>query len=286
MDLFVTALNSGSNGNCYYIGNKEEAVLVDVGISCREVERRMNRLKLPLDKVKALFISHEHSDHCRGIKILSKKHNLPIYITEGTLQRTDLNSENPLINLITSNQPVMIGNLSVTAFPKFHDANDPQSFVIKYHDLCVGVFTDIGISCEQVIKHFKCCHAIFLESNYDDHMLQTGNYPYHLKRRITNGRGHLSNKQALELFLEHKPDFMSHVFLSHISKENNDLSLVYNLFQSHAEDVKVVLTSRTTEIDVFRISSQKETREQNFFSLEAEIDFLYGRPGSQLGLAF
>lgn len=255
MDLFVTALNSGSNGNCYYVGNQKEAVLIDVGISCREVERRLNRLKLPLENVKALFISHEHSDHCRGIKVFSKKHNLPVYLTKGTLERTDLDPDNPLVQELLTNQPVIIGNLSVTAFPKFHDANDPQSFVVKYNDICVGVLTDIGAPCEHVIKHFKCCHAVFLETNYDTQMLATGNYPYHLKRRVSSDRGHLSNQQALDLFLEHKPDFMSHIFLSHISKDNNDLSLLYNLFHAHAKDVKVVLTSRTSEIDVFKISS-------------------------------
>lgn len=286
MDLFVTALNSGSNGNCYYVGNDDEAVLIDVGISCREVERRMKRLNLPLDKVKALFISHEHADHCRGIKVLIKKYNFPVYITLGTLQRTDLNPESPLINIIFPDQPVTIGNLSVTAFPKFHDANDPQSFVIKYKEVCVGVFTDIGFPCQHVIKHFKCCHAVFLEANYDDHMLQTGNYPYHLKRRITSGKGHLSNKQALELFLEHKPGFMSHIFLSHISKENNSLSLVYDLFQSNAGAVKIVLTSRTSEINVFKISAKDLSSDEKYTSDKNHINLLRENAGTQLGLTF
>jgi phosphoribosyl 1,2-cyclic phosphodiesterase len=285
MDLFVTALNSGSNGNCYYVGNEEEAVLVDVGISCREVEKRMNRLKLPLAKIKALFISHEHSDHCRGIKILSKKHNLPIFITTGTLQRTDLDPENPLIRILFPYQPVTIGKLVITAFPKFHDANDPQSFVIKYNDVCVGVFTDIGIPCDHVIKHFKCCNAVFLESNYDTHMLASGHYPYHLKRRINGEKGHLSNQQALDLFKQHKPAFMSHIFLSHISKENNDLSLVYNLFQSHAEGVKIVLTSRTTEIDVFKISPDRTVAE-NKVHKKMILAVLQPASGTQLGFAF
>ncbi len=285
MDLFVTALNSGSNGNCYYVGNEEEAVLVDVGISCREVEKRMNRLKLPLAKIKALFISHEHSDHCRGIKILSKKYNLPIFITTGTLQRTDLDPENPLIRILSPYQPVTIGKLVITAFPKFHDANDPQSFVIKYNDVCVGVFTDIGIPCDHVIKHFKCCNAVFLESNYDTHMLASGNYPYHLKRRINGEKGHLSNQQALDLFKQHKPAFMSHIFLSHISKENNDLSLVYNLFQSHAEGVKIVLTSRTTEIDVFKISPDRTFAENKVYK-KTNLAVLQPASDSQLGFAF
>lgn len=258
MSLYVTSLNSGSNGNCYYIGNEEEAVLVDVGISCREVEKRMKRLELPISKVKALFISHEHADHCRGIRVLSKKYQLPVYITPDTLKKTDLNPDNPFNVKLTPYGLVNVGRLQVTAFPKFHDANDPQSFVIKYNDICVGVFTDIGAPCEHVIKHFKCCNAIFLEANYDSHMLSTGNYPYYLKRRIDSDKGHLSNKQALDLFIKHRPPFMSHVFLSHISKENNDLSLVYNLFESHADGVKIVLTSRTSETALYRITNHED----------------------------
>jgi phosphoribosyl 1,2-cyclic phosphodiesterase len=255
MKLFVTALNSGSNGNCYYIGNEEEAVLVDAGISCRETEIRMMRLGLSMKKVKALFISHEHSDHVRGVRVLSKKYKLPIYITPGTLENAPLDASNPLNIRLIPHEPIKVGNLTVTAFPKSHDALDPQSFIVKYKKLCVGVFTDIGFPCEQVIMHFKYCHAIFLETNYDVQMLEEGNYPNYLKQRISSDKGHLSNKQALELFSSHKPSFMSHVFLSHISKENNSPTLVYDLFKSCAEDTKIVLTSRKAEIPVYEITA-------------------------------
>ncbi|MEO6304221.1 MAG: MBL fold metallo-hydrolase, partial [Bacteroidia bacterium] len=90
MSLFITSLNSGSNGNCYYVGNNSEAVLIDVGISCRETVKRMERLGLTMDKVKAIFISHEHSDHIRGVEVLSKKFKLPVYITNDTLNNSGL----------------------------------------------------------------------------------------------------------------------------------------------------------------------------------------------------
>ena len=141
MSVFITSLNSGSNGNCYYIGNEQEAVLVDVGISCREVEKRMLRLWLSVKKVKAILVSHEHSDHIRGISILAKKHDLPVYITPGTLQYSGLN-----LHRVIFLQPfteVQIGNLSILAFPKFHDARDPHSFVITCNHIRIGVFTDI-----------------------------------------------------------------------------------------------------------------------------------------------
>ena len=253
MSLFVTALNSGSNGNCFYIGNGHEAVLVDAGISCRETERRMQRLDLSMKKVKALFISHEHTDHVRGVRVLAKKHQLPVYSTPGTLVKGHMSEDDPLNRVLTPYQTIAVGGLSVTAFPKYHDAYDPQSFIVRYKDICVGIFTDIGAPCDHVIKHFKCCHAVFLETNYDPDMLQTGRYPYYLKRRITGQYGHLSNQQALELFCEHRSPFMSHLFLSHLSKENNDPDLVYRLFQQHADGVEIVLTSRYEEIPLYRI---------------------------------
>ncbi|HXA02350.1 MAG TPA: MBL fold metallo-hydrolase [Cytophagaceae bacterium] len=264
MKVFVTALNSGSNGNCYYVGNDREAVLIDAGISCRETEKRMKRLELSMDKVKAIFISHEHSDHVRGVHRISKKYNLPVYITPGTLKNSPLEENNPLHVKLVPYEHVQIGNLQVTAFPKFHDAGDPQSFVVGYKELCIGVFTDIGIPCEHVIKHFQSCHAAFLETNYDATMLVEGNYPYYLKQRISSDNGHLSNDQALELFCQHKPAFMSHIFLSHISKENNDLAMVHDLFNAHAGDVEVVLTSREREIPVYEITVEEIPAESLF----------------------
>lgn len=255
MSLFVTALNSGSNGNCFYIGNEREAILVDAGISCRETERRMLRLGLSMKKIKGIFISHEHTDHVRGVKVLSKKYQMPVYSIPGTLVKGHLSEEDPLNRALTPYQSIFVGDLTVTAFPKFHDAFDPQSFVVKYRDTCVGVLTDIGAPCDHVIKHFKCCHAVFLETNYDADMLQTGRYPYYLKRRIASQYGHLSNQQALELFCEHRSSFMSHLFLSHLSKENNDPALVHRLFQQHANGVEIVLTSRYEEIPLYQINS-------------------------------
>lgn len=253
MMLEVTALNSGSNGNCYYVGNENEAVLIDVGISCREVERRMKRLELSLAKVKAIFISHEHADHIRGLRVLSKKHALPVYITPKTLAGSKLHPENPVYVKMRSFQTVQIGKLKITPFHKFHDAADPHSFIIQNEEVCVGVLTDIGRPCENVIRYFKQCHAVFLETNYDIDLLEKGRYPYYLKSRIRGGNGHLSNIEAHKLFLEHKPPFMSHVFLSHMSKDNNDPELVYSLFRQHSNGTEIVLTSRDQEIPVYQV---------------------------------
>lgn len=255
MSLFITSLNSGSNGNCYYIGNEKEAVLVDAGISCREIEKRMKRLNLSMQKIKAVFVSHEHSDHIRGLPSLAKKYQLPVYITTPTLRFGRLYFSTDVVRNFRAHEPVAVGDLTVTAFPKLHDASDPYSFTVSYNNVNVAVLTDIGLPCENVIKHFQQCHAAFLEANYDDEMLDKGNYPYHLKQRIRGERGHLSNKQALELFRKHRPSYMTHLLLSHLSQNNNCPKLVEKLFTEHADGVKMIVASRHQETEVYHITS-------------------------------
>jgi phosphoribosyl 1,2-cyclic phosphodiesterase len=256
MSLYITSLNSGSNGNCYYAGNEENAVLIDAGISCRETEKRMKRLGLSMKNVKAIFISHEHSDHINGIATLAKKYQLPIYVTEETQKQSKLSHNEYLLIPFSAYKAVQVGNLTVTAFPKFHDAIDPHSFIVASSSVRVGIFTDIGAVCKHLIKNFKECHAAFLESNYDEKMLANGSYPYHLKKRISGGQGHLSNVQALQLVMDHKPAFMSHLILSHLSKNNNDPELVQNLFSQKIKDVKIIVASRYEETPVYFINHE------------------------------
>jgi len=255
MSLFIASLNSGSNGNCYYIGNNDEAVLIDAGISCREIEKRMKSLGLQASRLKAVFITHEHTDHINGLPSLVKKYRLPVYITQATYQGAGFLLDPQLIYSFTAFEPVQIGSLSVTAFPKWHDAVDPHSMVISGGGVTVGVFTDIGAACKNVINYFKQCHAVFLESNYDEGLLANGRYPVFLKRRISGGQGHLSNTQALQLFLEHRPAFMTHVFLSHLSRENNTPDIASNLFKQHGNNVQIVHASRNNATPVYHIEA-------------------------------
>ena len=247
MSLFVASLNSGSNGNCYYIGNEEEGVLVDVGISCREVEKRLKRLEIPIPKIKAVFITHEHGDHIHGVTALSKKHRLPVYITHGTALYGNLGLDPALTIPFRPYEPIIIGKLSVSAFPITHDANDPHNFIIANESVTIGIFTDIGFPCYHVTQHFAQCHAAFLESNYDEQMLEFGPYPFQLKNRIRGGKGHLSNRQALKLFLDHRPPFMTHLFLSHLSRNNNSPDIVEELFSGVAQTTTITVLSRERE---------------------------------------
>jgi len=261
MSLYIASLNSGSNGNCYYIGNDCEAVLIDAGLSCRETERRMRRLGLSMDLVKGVFVSHEHDDHIRGLEVLSKRYQLPVYITENTLSEGRLLLEGHLVRSFAASETISIGSLNVLAFSKTHDAIDPHSFVIsaqKKDDahIHVGVFTDIGHVCDNLTRHFKLCHAAFLEANYDEQLLEEGRYPWPLKNRIRGGKGHLSNHQALELFVRHRPAFMSHLLLAHLSQDNNRPELAQNMFEEAASGTQVVVASRYGESEVYAIDGK------------------------------
>lgn len=264
MELYVTAIASGSNGNCYYIGNRKEAVLIDAGISCRETEQRMKRLELSMQKVKAIFISHEHTDHIRGVVRIAKKYQLPVYITPRTLNNAPIDLPPANMIRLVAHVAVHIGGLSITAFPKKHDASDPQSFTISNETTTVGVMTDIGVPCQQVTQHFSKCQAVFLETNYDDQMLAEGTYPYYLKRRVSSDVGHLSNQQAFELFTTHRAQNLSHVFLSHISKDNNHPDKVRDLFLTNAGNTDIILTSRYQETPVYTINSETTISKPRF----------------------
>lgn len=255
MALYTASLNSGSNGNCYYIGNGNEAVLIDAGLSCRETEKRMARLGLKMEALKAVFISHEHSDHIRGLEVLARKHRLPVYITDATLRNGRLNLPPELVHSFEAHVPVQIGELGIIGFPKEHDAADPYSFLVSGNEVNIGVITDIGIACKHVTTYFRQCHAAYLEANYDLTLLDEGRYPVYLKQRIKGGKGHLSNHQALDLFRKHRPEFMSHVFLSHLSKDNNRPQLAADTFMPHAGNTHIIVASRYKETDVFRIES-------------------------------
>ncbi len=257
MALQMASLNSGSNGNCYYIGNEKDAVLIDVGISCREVENRLAKIGLDIHKVRALFVSHEHSDHIKGLARLSNKYQLPVFITEKTAMHGP-HLIRQLSQSFCAEQQITIGSLTVTAFSKMHDANDPHSFIVRYEGVTVGVITDIGIACEKVVHYFRQCHAVFLESNYDEDMLMNGRYPLFLKNRIRSNVGHLSNKQALELFLQHRPPYMTHVVLSHLSKENNTPELAAAVFEAHTNNVSVIVASRYQASEVYTIAAQEQ----------------------------
>lgn len=249
----ICALASGSNGNCYYIGNNEEAVLIDAGLSFKQILRRFESKALDPKKIRALFITHEHGDHVRGARVTGKKLDIPIYMTKGTYDSA-FRTWKPISYIaIENNIPVEVGSFRIYPILKSHDASEPTSFRIEHEGYNIGVFTDIGSPCDNVKNHLRQCHALFLETNYDLQLLKEGPYPYHLKARIDSTVGHLSNVQAFELLSEHAHPQLQCVFLSHLSAENNRPELAAREFKSLESRFQVKLTDRYAAGELYRL---------------------------------
>lgn len=261
MGLRMASLNSGSNGNCYYIGTEDSAVLVDAGISCRETERRMRQLDLHMESVKAIIISHEHGDHIRGVIQLSKRHQLPVYITDMTRRHSRLLIYAHLARSFESGRSFWVDDLEIHPFRKYHDAVDPHSFLIRSQGICVGVFTDLGRVCSSLTEGFSQCHAAFLESNFELDVLENGPYPPFLKERIRGGWGHLSNAEAALLVREHRAPWFSRLVLSHLSARNNHPDLALSHFDFLEGEVAVSVASRHAPTEVWELGASEASPE-------------------------
>jgi phosphoribosyl 1,2-cyclic phosphodiesterase len=254
--LNICAIASGSNGNCYYIGNSQEAILVDSGISARQTIARMLLKNLDPSLIKAIFITHEHADHTCGARVMSKKLKVPVYLTSQTYMAMHPHSRPMAPRFFNPGIQINIGSLHIFPFLKRHDAAEPCSFRIEYKGLQTGVFTDLGSACENVIQHFSQCHVVFLETNYDEKMLWNGHYPWHLKKRIASEYGHLSNDQAFELLARNSGSQLQTVLLSHLSAENNTPDTALKRFSELVNKLNIIVTSRSQAGDVICINSE------------------------------
>lgn len=249
----ICALASGSNGNCYYIGNEENAVLVDAGIHYNMLLDRAEEAGLNVDKIRAVFISHEHTDHVCGAYGISKRLQVPFFFTQKTLNNTCGKYRPPYVKTFVPGDGYDVFGIKVMPFSKRHDASDPCSFLVNVDAHIVGVMTDIGIADDKVVSNFSKCEAVFLESNYDVDMLWKGSYPYYLKNRVASEVGHLSNDQAYELASRYASPQLSCLLLSHISAENNTVEKALSVFAGMPQNVRVLPTSRHNASEVVRL---------------------------------
>lgn len=249
----ISVLSSGSSGNCFYVGNKKEGVLVDAGISCKQISERLEKLKVPIERVKGVFITHEHSDHTRGADVLSRTFGIPVYATERTAEAM-FND----IKIIENKDCVKIGGIEVESFSKSHKAADPVSFSISDGKRRASIITDAGFCCNNVLREIRDADFLCLESNHDIKMLEEGGYPIYLKRWITSDIGHLSNMQAGLAVLEHAPARLKNVILSHISQNNNTPALALKTFNSLIKErsdlrIKTIAPEHGDMTGMFRI---------------------------------
>ena len=249
----ICAVASGSNGNCYYIGNHENAILVDAGVNCKQILSKMKLSGLSPSKLRGIFITHEHNDHVCGVRVLAKKLDIPVFMTKGTYQGLYLTNRPDAVRLIESDQSIDLCSFIIHPVLKNHDGKEPTSFRVEHQGINIGIFTDIGSPCDNVTAHLKVCDALFLESNYDEKMLWGGSYPPHLKERVASDVGHLSNLQAAELLEEHAAEHLKVVLLSHLSGENNTPEIAYQAVKHLEDRFQIIVTSRKQPSEVITV---------------------------------
>lgn len=220
-DLAICVLASGSKGNATYISDGETAVLIDAGLSGIELDRRLTSRGLAADQLDAIIVTHEHTDHVRGVGVLSRRYKLPVYINRKTQ-----NASHQLGNLHATRPfecgaTFHINNLAIHPFSITHDAEDPAAFTISQNGSTIAIATDLGIVTSLVREHLKRCDLLILEANHDPEMLETGPYPWPLKQRISSRIGHLSNLSSKTLLEELQHEKLQHVILAHLSEINN-----------------------------------------------------------------
>lgn len=222
----ISVLGSGSGGNCTYVASEKSHILIDAGFGPRSIERRFRDAGIPLPKIDAVLLTHGHIDHTRGITSLLKKYRAPVYLTAGTMEELALNPENCPARIISRKDRFPIGDLDIQTFPTIHDSAEPVGFQVTWRGITGTLATDLGKLTRGVIERLNLSDWIIMESNHDEELLRIGPYPLALKRRILGERGHISN-QVVAHFLEKQFNGMArHIFLAHISKQNNVPSLV------------------------------------------------------------
>ena len=228
----MAVLASGSSGNSIYLATDNTALLIDAGLSGKEIERRMKSIELNPEDISAILVTHEHGDHIKGAGVLSRRYNIPIYASAGTWKA----SKKKLGKIgkgfeRTIEDSWQLGDFDITSFPIPHDAAEPVGYVISDGEVNFGLATDIGYITDDLYDHLKDLDCILLEANHDIDLLREGSYPGMLKRRIRGNEGHLSNDETAELLpellKENKKSSCPVVLLSHLSAENNRPELAY-----------------------------------------------------------
>mgnify|MGYP000925026407 CR=1 FL=1 len=227
----MCSIASGSSGNCIYVGSDNSHLLIDTGISKKRIEEGLNKLEIKGDELDGILITHEHSDHIKGLGVIARKHQIPVYATEGTVEAlSHMNlgkMPEGIFREIHEDEPFEINDLTVNPFTIPHDAAQPVGYRVECGEHSVGIATDLGKYNEYIVGNLQNLDALLLEANHDIHMLEVGPYPYPLKRRVMGDKGHLSNELSGKLLCDILHDDLQYVVLGHLSKENNYEELAY-----------------------------------------------------------
>lgn len=243
----ISVLASGSKGNCSFIEMGGSCILIDAGISARRIKQELGRIGHSIEDLSGIFVTHEHSDHIKGLAAVAKKYCIPVYSRPGTFKAMSCYRELPVECINPIYDQVRIGRLTVRAFSIPHDAADPVGYSVMGSIKCV-VATDIGFVDSNLRKELEAARVMVLEANHDVEMLKNGSYPWPLKQRILSNRGHLSNTDMAWTLvnLKQRPQ---KVLLAHLSQSNNLPDLAMTTVQEilrrqGVRNVELILTDQ------------------------------------------
>lgn len=260
----ICSIASGSSGNCIYAGDENTHLLVYTGISKKRVEEGLLSLGIKGEELSGILITHEHIDHIQGLGVFSRKYEIPVYATKGTIEGIKGTASlgkipEGLLKEIVIDEKFRLGGMEILPFAISHDAREPSGYRIENGKKAVAVATDLGAYDDYTVRRLKNLNGVVLEANHDIHMLEVGPYPYPLKRRVMGERGHLSNELSGRLLCDILHDGLQYVILGHLSKENNYPELAYETVKLEitlgnnpykGEDIPMMVAKRDMVSDV------------------------------------
>ena len=237
MKIKFLSLASGSSGNCYYLGTDTYGILIDSGIGVRTIKKSLKEYGLALERVKAVFITHDHADHIKSVGTLGEKYGIPIYSTPEI--HVGINKNYCMTEKLTSasvrhiqkEEPIMIDDFKITAFEVPHDGTDNVGYCIEADNKVFSFLTDMGEITPTAAQYICKTNYLVIEANYDEEMLQMGPYPQHLKVRIAGPNGHMSNRDTATFLAENLNENLKNIWLCHLSKDNNHPDLALKTFE-------------------------------------------------------
>lgn len=251
---------SGSSGNCIYVGSDNTHILIDAGISRKKIEEGLNSIDLSLKDIDAVFVTHEHIDHIKGLGVMSRKDGVPIYSTQGTIDGIANTAslgkiDESYFNPICADSDITIKDLTIHSFRVSHDANEPVAYNVTSAGKKAAVVTDLGYYDQYIVDNLKDSDMMLIEANHDINMLQIGSYPYYLKQRILGNKGHLSNESSARLINSLLNEHIKGIYLGHLSLENNYDKLAYETVKLEIDMSDNEFHSRDFNIEVAKRSS-------------------------------
>lgn len=247
MSVKLSILASGSKGNSIYVATPGVQILIDAGLSAREIERRLKRIGVRAENLDAVVLTHEHRDHVSGLGPLSRRYRLPVFLNRAT--RGNLPDQvGPLPDCVefTTGRSFSVADLTIHPFSLSHDAADPVGLTLVNGESKVGICTDLGKTTRLVHHHLQECRLLLLEANHDVGMLTRGPYPWSVKQRIRSASGHLSNEEARELLARVLGETLERVILAHLSEVNNRPERVLEAFAEvrHLQSLRLTVASQ------------------------------------------